>query len=108
MATKATTTAVDLSAIPLQDEEESRQFVLCIDGHRVRMEYDRSSDRIFLTHLIVPPALEGQGVEVELTERVLNWAEGNRMKVVPYCQFVKDYLRKNTAWQRLLLKGVEI
>ena len=43
-----------------------------------------------------------------LTEKVLTWAEDHRMKVVPYCQYVKTYLRRNAAWQRLLLKGVEI
>jgi predicted GNAT family acetyltransferase len=38
----------------------------------------------------------------------LTWADENRMKVVPYCPYVKSYLRKHTAWQRLLVKGVQI
>jgi len=108
MATKTPPTTIDFSTLSLLDEEESRQFVLIIGGHRARMEYDRSSDRIFLTHLLVPPALEGYDIEAVLTEKVLTWAEDHRMKVVPYCQYVKTYLRRNAAWQRLLLKGVEI
>lgn len=108
MAAKTPSGTIDLSALPLIDEEESRQFVLVVDGHRARMEYERSSDRIFLTHLLVPPAIEGQEVAEGLTEKVLVWVESKGMKLVPYCPFVKTYLRRNAAWQRLLVKGVQI
>lgn len=108
MATKTPPVAVDPMDLPLIDEEESRQFVLVVGGHRARMEYDRSSDRIFLTHLLVPPAIEGQNVAQILTEKVLAWVEAKGMKLVPYCPYVKTYLRRHTAWQRLLVKGVQI
>ncbi len=108
MPAKQAPTAIDLMGLPLIDEEESRQFVLVVDGHRARMEYDRSSDRIFLTHLLVPPALDGQDVAAALTEKVFAWVEAKGMKMVPYCPYVKTYLRRHTAWQRLLVKGVQI
>lgn len=108
MAGKTRTLIEDLGALALVDEEESRQFVLVVGGHRARMEYDRTPDRIFLTHLLVPPALEGQDVAAVLTEKVLTWVEDRGMKLVPYCPYVKTYLRRNTAWQRLLVKGVQI
>ena len=108
MPTKPTAQAIDLSELTLIDEEESRQFVLVVRGHRVRMEYDRTPDRIFLTHLLVPPAVEGQEVSAVLTEKVLAWVESKGMKVVPYCPFVETYLRRHTAWQRLLVKGGQI
>ncbi len=108
MAAKTPSGNIDLSTLQLIDEEESRQFVLVVDGHRARMEYERSSDRIFLTHLLIPPAIEGQEVAEGLTEKVLVWVESKGMKLVPYCPFVKTYLRRNAAWQRLLVKGVQI
>jgi hypothetical protein len=108
MAANDTPLTMDLSTIDLIDEEESRQFVLVVDGHRARMEYDRSGDRIFLTNLQVPPALDEEQLSAALTEKSLTWADENRMKVVPYCPYVKSYLRKHTAWQRLLVKGVQI
>jgi len=108
MSRKANARTTDLNELPLIDEEESRQFVLVVGGHRVRMEYDRTPDRIFLTHLLVPPAVEGEGVSEALTEKVLAWVESRGMKLVPYCPFVKTYLRRHTAWQRLLVKGVQI
>jgi hypothetical protein len=52
--------------------------------------------------------VEGEGVSEALTEKVLAWVESRGMKLVPYCPFVKTYLRRHTAWQRLLVKGVQI
>lgn len=101
-------TAEDLQALPLVDEPEDRQFVLQVGTYRARMEYERNADRIFLTHVEVPPAIEGHGVAAVLTEKVLQWIEAERLKLVPYCPYVKTYLRRHTAWQRLLLKGVQI
>lgn len=108
MASKASTEVIDISKLPLMDEEESRQFVIVVDGHRARMEYDRGGDRIFLTNIHVPMQLEDKDVSNILTEMVLNWVAANNMKLVPYCPFVKTYLRRNTAWQRLLVKGVQV
>lgn len=99
---------MDLSKLPLVDEEDSRQFVMVVGGHRVRMEYDRTPDRIFLTHLLVPSAVDGDEVSAVLTEKVLAWVESRNMRLVPYCPYVKTYLRRHTAWQRLLVKGVQL
>lgn len=109
VATKSRSTIpADLNALPLIDEPDARQFVLEVGTYRARMEYERSTDRIFLTHVEVPAAIEGQGVAAVLTEKVLQWIEEHRLKLVPYCPYVKTYLRRYTAWQRLLLKGVQV
>ncbi|MFT3884439.1 MAG: GNAT family N-acetyltransferase [Flavobacteriales bacterium] len=109
MATKNTPlTPEALQALPLTDEPDDRQFVLQVGRYRARMEYEREGDRIFLTHVEVPAAIEGQGVASVLTEKVLHRIEAQGLKLVPYCPYVKTYLRRHTAWQRLLLKGVQI
>lgn len=108
VATKKTTIPADIGTVPLVDEPDARQFVMQVGSYRARMEYERSADRIFLTHVEVPPAIENHGVAAVLTEKVLHWIEDNKLKLVPYCPYVKTYLRRNTAWQRLLLKGVQI
>ncbi|MCB0765400.1 MAG: GNAT family N-acetyltransferase [Flavobacteriales bacterium] len=108
MSKNQTLQEADLQDLPLIDEEDSRQFVMRVGEYRARMEYDRNPDRIFLTHIEVPPALEGQGVAAVLTEKVLEWTENNRLSLVPSCPYVKNYLRRHTAWQRLLLKGVQL
>lgn len=98
----------DPSELPLVDEKSTRQFVLTIDGHRARIEYDHQGDRIFLTRTDVPKPLAGGKVPQVLTEKTLNHVEANNLKLIPLCPKVKDYLRQNPAWQRLLLKGVQL
>ncbi|HQV52232.1 MAG: N-acetyltransferase [Flavobacteriales bacterium] len=108
MAKKDPFSLPELEALPLSDEEESRQFVMRVDGHRVRMEYDRNGDRIFLTHVDVPVAIAGHGIDEVITVKVLTWTEQNNLSLVPSCTFVKEFLRKNPEWQRLMLKGVQL
>ncbi|HMC97329.1 MAG TPA: GNAT family N-acetyltransferase [Flavobacteriales bacterium] len=109
MSAKDPLAKIDLEALPLLDETEARAFILKVGTLRARMEYDRSSgDRIFLTHIDVSPALEAHDAAAVLTEKVFQWAEANKLKVVPYCPYVKTYLRRHTAWQRLLVKGVQV
>lgn len=109
MAKKATSPkAYDIDVLQLTDEEEARQLVLRVGDHRVRMEYDRSGDRIFLTNLDIPRALVIENMHGQMIEKVFNWVEANNLKIIPTNQVVKAYLRENKSWQRLLLKGVQI
>ena len=92
----------------LHDEIDARQFVMRVDGQRARVEYDRDGDRIFLTSIDVPKSLEHLNIHNELMEKVLSHVEDKRWKLVPTHPAIKAYLRENTAWQRLLLKGVQL
>ncbi|HNK42940.1 MAG TPA: GNAT family N-acetyltransferase [Flavobacteriales bacterium] len=102
------TPVVDVNDLPLVDEPEMRQFVMHVGELRARMEYDRHGDRIFLTRTEVPKQLQEQGVATVLTEKTLSHLEASKMKLVPLCPKVKDFLRQNPSWQRLLLKGVQL
>jgi predicted GNAT family acetyltransferase len=108
MAAKANQAPIDLQALPLIDEPDSRQFVLRVGEHRARLEYDRDGDRIFLGTLDVPRPVQELGVGEVMMEKTLMWVEENRLKLIPTHPIIKGYLRKHTAWQRLLLKGVQV
>ncbi len=108
MAKKATSPTYDIDVLQLTDEEEARQLVLRVGDHRVRMEYDRSGDRIFLTNLDVPRSLGVDNMHNRMIEKVFTWVEANKLKVIPTNQLVKAYMRENKSWQRLLLKGVQV
>jgi predicted GNAT family acetyltransferase len=108
MSAKGQPPPPDIATLPLEDDTEARQFVLRVNGHRARLEYDRSHDRIFLTGISVPRQLAGQNVGDTLIERVLFWVEENNLKLVPTHPEIKEYLKRNTDWQRLMLKGVQL
>lgn len=43
-----------------------------------------------------------------MLEKVLTHVEDKGWKLVPTHPAIKQYLRDNSAWQRLLLKGVQL
>lgn len=109
MAKKSTSpTITDIDVLQLTDEEEARQLVLRVGEHRVRMQYDRAGDRIFLTGLDVPRGIGIDDMQKRMIEKVFAWVEENNLKMIPTNQVVKAYLRENKSWQRLLLKGVQV
>ena len=108
MSKKPQPVLADIRDLPLEDDTEARQLVMRFGEHRARMEYDRDGDRICLTNLAVPRILQELGVADPFTERVMQWVEERSLKVIPTHPIIKDYLRRNATWKRLLLKGVEI
>ena len=79
-----------------------------INGCRVSVEYDRDGERIFLTGLTIPKSVECPDLSDVLVEKVLTHVAEQRWKVIPTHPAIKDYMRTHSAWQRLLLKGIEI
>lgn len=96
--------------VVLKNNELARQFEWNIDGKLAKVEYDFSSDkkRIFLTHTEVPPALEGMGVASRLVQAVLEHIEEKGWKLVPYCPYVKSFIKRHPEYRRLLDKGISI
>jgi len=100
--------AFDPAALELRDEPENRQFVARVGDLRARVEYERNGDRIFLTLLDIPKALEPLAITDALLEKVLTHIEEKRWKLIPTHPVIKAYMRAHPAWQRLLLKGVQL
>jgi uncharacterized protein len=89
---------------PVHNEERSR-FEVVLDGSTAVAEYRRRPDgALVLTHTEVPDAFEGQGVASGLAQAVLDWARTEDLKVVPECRFMAAYVRRNKAYQDLVLE----
>lgn len=50
---------------------------------------------IEITHTIVSPSLQGQGIAKKLVEKVLEIAKEKGYKVTASCSYAKHYLEKN-------------
>ena len=57
--------------------------------------YERESDRLVLTHTVVPSPEEGHGVASRLIAGVLADARARELQIVPVCPFVAAYLRRH-------------
>lgn len=98
----------EFEALPLVNNESSRQFELVVNGIKAKIEYDRQKERMFLLHTEVPAALEGQGVGAALVEKTLHYLEANNLKLVPLCPFVAAYVKRHPEWKRLLAQGINL
>ncbi|MFL9840282.1 GNAT family N-acetyltransferase [Sphingomonas sp. ST-64] len=86
----------------IRDNAERHRFEMTVDGHLARADYRIEDGVITLTHTIVPPALEGQGIASRLIRHALSEARARGLKVVPQCPFVAAYIRKHPEWEDLL------
>ncbi len=85
-----------------KDNTEKNQFELHIDEKVARLEYVKRTDRIYLTHIEVPKALEGQGIAKSLTLQTLETVDQSGLKVIPQCPYVATFIKRHPEWERLV------
>ncbi len=88
--------------IPLNNNTAIHNFELFVDGHRSFIDYKQHDDKYFLIHTEVPHELEGRGVAAVLVEKTFKYLEANNFKMVPYCAYIKAYLKRHPEWERLM------
>ena len=88
--------------IPLINNEAIHNFELFVEGHRAFIDYQQKGDKFFLIHTEVPIDLEGHGVAPALVEKAFKYLEANNFKIVPYCPFIKVFLKRHPEWERLV------
>ena len=89
--------------LPLTNNTQTHNFEMIVDGHRAFIDYQLKHDKIFLIHTEVPVELEGHGVAGTLVDRTLHYIEAHGWKIVPYCAYVKSYLKRHPEWERLVV-----
>jgi len=88
--------------LQLINNQAIHNFELFVDGHRSFIDYQQRGDKFFLIHTEVPQELEGRGVAAALVEKTFKYLEANHFKMVPYCEYIKVYLKRHPEWERLL------
>jgi len=86
----------------LVHNERVHAFELMIEGKRSFIDYQKSGDKIYLTHTEVPQEQQGRGIADKLVRKTLEYIEKNDLKVVPQCQFVRVFLKRHPEWDRLV------
>lgn len=72
-------------------------------GHEVaELTYKRETGRITFLHTGVPAAMEGHGIGSKLARTALEEARAARLKVVPLCSFMAEYIQKHSEYETLL------
>lgn len=64
--------------------------------------YQRSPERVVITHVVVPTHLRGQGIASQLTVVGLDDARAAGLSVVPQCWFVAQYVDNHPEYAGLV------
>lgn len=59
---------------------------------------------IIVDHTYVPDEFRGQGIAAKLTEKIVEYAKKNNLKIIPQCPYVKRVFDKNEEYQQLEYK----
>jgi len=87
--------------LQLINNQPIHNFELFVDGHRAFIDYQQKGDKVFLIHTEVPIELEGKGVAAAIVEKTFRYLEENHLKMVPYCAYIKVFLKHHPEWERL-------
>lgn len=91
--------------IVVQNNEAMGQFEARIQSHLAVSEYRIVKNRIICTHTEVPEALEGQGIASILAKTVLDFAQQEKLVVMPLCPFIAGYIHRHPEYKPLVLPG---
>lgn len=76
-------------------DPERHRFEVHLEGNTAYLEYESDDRVMYITHTIVPPALEGRGVGSALVKQALSYAERQQLKVIPICSFAAAYMSRH-------------
>ena len=78
------------------------RFELDVDGQTVFAEYRLSPGTMTFFHTLTPPALRGRGLAARVVQAALEFARGERLKVVPLCWYVSGHIKEHPEFRDLL------
>lgn len=78
----------------VEHQAEQNRFVVHIQDHVSRLDYELAPDHITFTHTVVPAALQGRGVAAALVRSGLAWARSLGLRIVPQCSYVQAFMQR--------------
>lgn len=81
---------------------DQSQFEAVKDDQTAVAQYHLNGAQMTITHIVVPPAIEGQGVASALCQFIVQTARDESLKIVPQCPFMAAYFRRHPATQDVL------
>jgi predicted GNAT family acetyltransferase len=95
--------------IAVQDNPGESRYELLLDEHVVgEVLYRSAPDHVVLLHTEVLPSLEGRGLGARLVVGALDDIRARGLHVVPFCPFVRAYIRRHPEYADLVVRHVEV
>lgn len=83
---------------------EKSQFEVKKEPQLAVLEYKMHRGTMYLMHTKVPEALSGEGIGSQLAKSALEYAKSEKLPILIYCSFIRDYVEKNPQYQPLIAR----
>ena len=95
--------------IAVQDNPGESRYELLLDDHLVgEILYRTAPDHVVLLHTEVLPSVEGKGLGARLVSGALDDIRARGLRIVPFCPFVRAYIRRHPEYADLVVRHVEV
>lgn len=74
---------------------KKNQFEAVKDGQTAVAQYELQGAQMTVTHIVVPSAIEGQGVASALCKFAIETARAENLTIVPQCPFMAVYFKRH-------------
>ncbi|WP_413452003.1 GNAT family N-acetyltransferase [Georgenia phoenicis] len=92
-----------MAEIEVRDVPSRHRYEATADGELLGVAvYERDGDVVVLTHTVVEPAAEGQGVGSALARAALDAARTEGLRVLPQCSFMAGWVDAHPEYADLV------
>ena len=89
--------------VEVENDPERTRFVARKNGMEAELHYLKKSDHIWrFTRTFVPDEIRKQGVATKLVAGAFEYIRAHQIKVIPECDFVRDFLKKHPQYEELV------
>ena len=89
------------------DNAARSRYELAVGDAIAFIDHVGEGDTVAFVHTEVPEAMEGKGVGSRLVKGALEDARRRGLKVVPRCQFVREYIARHPEYQDIVQPAPE-
>lgn len=87
----------------IKHDPASHEFYIETQEGKALLHYEREGNVLNFHHTFVPPELRGKGLAEKVVAAGFEYAEQNKLKVIPTCPYVARLVMKNPEWKRLIV-----
>ncbi|HWR16608.1 MAG TPA: GNAT family N-acetyltransferase [Terriglobales bacterium] len=91
-----------MGTVTVRHNPQQSRFETDVNGELATLDYEQRGNSIALTHTKVPRKAWNMGIGSALARAALEYAQGAATPVIPECEFVVTFLKRNPKYLNIV------